>query len=290
MRICQYVFGSLGLIASTYGYAEGFAGLDTTFVYDDNVTNAEIPSDIRSDVSAGMKGTGGTRIDLDEFGLLDLAGDLLWTAHAHYDGLDEIDLGGHASLRKKLGLGLFAPSVNATVAVSHASFQGDVRDGWLTTVSVGASERVTSRLLLRLDIGLQYRTQDHPEAAFTGLSGEVFRQFDQTQRLGAELTLTDHLALLASYERRKGDANLSLHNGPDADLGDALAVSPDPTFGPNTVVERFKALTQSGLLGVNYVLGARSSASVVFRYDLTRESSGDIYRRMLTSFVYSYAF
>jgi hypothetical protein len=237
-----------------------------------------------------MKGAAGTQIDLDDFGFLDLAGDLLLTAHARYDGLDEIDLGGHASLHKKLGLGLLAPSVNATVAVLHASFEGDVRDGWLTTASVGASERVTPRLLLRLDVGLQYRTQDHSEAAFGGLSGEVFRQFDQTQSLGAEVTLSDRVGLLATYERRKGDANLSIHNGPNADLGDALAVSADPTFGPNTVAERVKAITQSLLLGVNYALGAHSSASVLFRYDLTREPSGDIYRRMLTSLDYSYAF
>jgi hypothetical protein len=290
INICRYVLGSVCLIASTYGYTEGFAEVDTTFAYDDNVTNAKLPSDIRSDVSAGMKGTGGTQIDLNEFGFLELAGDLIWAAHARYDGLDELDLGGHASLHKKLGLGLSAPSVNATVAVSHASFVGDVRDGWLSTASIGASERVTPMLLLRLDVGLQHRTQDHSEVVFDGLSGEVFRQFDQTQSLGAEVTLSDHLGLLASYERRKGDANLSIHNGPNADLGDALAVSLDPTFGANAVAERVKAITQSALLGVNYALGAHSSASVLWRYDLTREPSGDIYRRMLTSFVYSYAF
>lgn len=290
LRLCRLALASLCLLACQPGRTEGYSTIDSTLLYDNNVTNAKLGSDIRSDSALGMKGACGTRIDLDELGTLDIAGLLSWQAHGQFVGLDEVGLGGRATLSRKLGLGLVAPVVDVSAEIAHESFQSGVRDGWQGTVLFGVRQRLSPAFSLRLDAGLQYRTQDHVQPAFADFSGAVFRQFDQVQDVSAELALSDHLSLSAGYQRRKGDDDLSIHGGPDADFGDALAISADPSFGPNTFALRVKAVTQSALAGLNYALGRQSSASIEVRYDVTREPSGDIYRRLLTSLVYSYAF
>jgi hypothetical protein len=271
-------------------HAEPFSSIDATLTYNSNLTNALLASDIRSDTSLAATGTRGEHIDLDEFGTLDLAGDLQWAAFGRFSGLDEVDLGAHATLRKKLGLGLLAPTLSASASASHGSFGADLRDGWFNTVSLGASQRLSRSVSLHVETGLEYRSQDHSSAAFSDRAGDVFHQFAQVQSIGAELAIGDHVSATAAFRRRAGDSNLTIRGGADPDFEEALAISRDPAFGPASFAERVKAVSQSLQLGLSYGLAPGESISAIARYQRTREPSGDTYRQMITSLVYSRTF
>jgi hypothetical protein len=282
---------ALGCAAPAASIADPFASLEGRVAYDNNLTDAKEPGDIEDDTSLSFAGAYGSRLDLGQWGSIEAAAQGRLTQYARYTGLDAIDVGARVAWRDKLGLGLYAPAVSVALDANHASFDNDLRDGWLGSVTLDLSKRWSSAWSTFLDIGLEYRSQDNtPATVLLGLNSQVFRQFDQFQRVGTRYGITERLSLLATLARRAGDADLTIHGGPDADFGDALSVAADPAFGANEFAERVKAVTRSTVLGLNYALDAHSSLSAVARYDLTREPSGDTYRRMVNSVVYSYAF
>jgi hypothetical protein len=276
------------LLLATGAQADDVLDLQGGALYDSNLSRAQYYDDIKSDTAFQAALAWGRFVPLSDSltmrATLDAAGEI----YARYSGLDNMSVGGSVSLRRKSGLGAFAPWVGAAGSAARLEYKNSVRDGWRYEIGVGAGKRITEAWDVEASFRYQHRTADHNVAVAPGISGAVFDLQSHQAGLRSEYALTQRVSIAAGYDQRRGDvASTTLRNFTIYTNSDAIA--PDPVFGPDTVGYRIYAITRAWRAGASYALGTSNSINLTGERWISRARGGLDYYNTLIGVSYVHA-
>lgn len=258
-------------------------------LYDSNLSRAQLAHDIKSDTAVQSSLAWGRFVPLPGgFTLratLDGAGEI----YTRYSGLDNLALGGSLGVRRKFGLGAFAPWISVAGSAARLEYRNSVRDGWRYEAGLGGGKRLTESWDVAAGLRYAHRTADREKPVVPGISGAVFDLQSHTFAVRSEHVLTGRVSLAAGYDYRRGDiASTTLRNFTVFTHSDAIAV--DTAFGDDTVGYRIYAVTRAWRLGLSYALGQSNSINVLAERWTSRARGGLDYYNTLFGATYVHAF
>jgi hypothetical protein len=250
------------LVAASGARADGpFAASTQTASWQDNVTNAPSGDGVRSAV---MLGTGATVtwIGSIDFSTLVSGG---YSANAEvcteYSGLDSVCASPFVQVRRKFGLGPYAPSAYLGLQGKAQAYSDGERSNIEGDATVGFEERFTDSLQLQVDGRLG--TVDARDIVFTGNYASI------DTALNWDLDETWRFKVLAGWRSGDAVANYTAVKSPYG----WIPVDPDafylpgawhyvPTFHAPFVAYKVSARTWSIGAGVSPAIGPHTSVSL----------------------------
>lgn len=282
----------ISLYMPGHASAEWYLNTEAKLKHDSNLDNAGAAEDIVSDSAFAVSLAGGKFIQLDDNDSLSIQGEFNGEAYHRFHGMDNASLGVNLTLRRKWGLGLFAPWSSASGSAAHLSYNDDIRDGWLYQTQLSAGRRLTERWDVWADILFDKRTADHAVVVDPGFSGAVFDQTSKTLKLNAVYAFDNRAFLTLGYQLRHGDiASTVLEDRPGSNFDAVMtAVTADPAFGRDAEVYR--------LTGTTHMLGARISMTFAtyfvvgleYQRQITHAKGDNNYYKSLPALTLSYSF
>ena len=248
--------------------AEWFYDASADVTYNDNLSNAPWSRDIEDDTSVeGELSLGYYRQETD-YVSVSVAAVLQGVRQMDFTGLDHVSAGISASLRGKAGLGADAPWVKMSGTVMRDEYRNDPRDGWYYNLSVAAGKRFGNRWDTHLVFACEQSQADQVvDVPFLvtnfGIHGDAFSTHSCSLTAGGVFTMTDRLALLFDYTRRRGTVTST--TSPDLEILEySDAATLDTAFGANRVAYRVDADTDIFSAGLSWALGDRASLNANF--------------------------
>jgi hypothetical protein len=257
--------------------------------HDNNVGNTEntasVVADSRADASLSL-------LRQMPFGYgfsLAAGGDLSGQLYDHLSGLNNASVDGILSLKKKWGLGAFAPWSRVGISLGHVDYDDGYRDATLYSVSLEAGKRLNDRWNLWAKYAFERRSAAPAESDIYGVSSDVFSQHGRSFKVGVQYSLSERLSLSFGSLLRHGDVISTTQPGADI-FANAKAVAPDPTFGPDAYAYRLMGTTFGARLGVEYSLTAHSLIGFGFQRLDTHARGDNNYGDSMPELTWNYQF
>ena len=246
--------------------------LDTSVAlqYNDNLPNASLSRDIKSDTTFEFSLSPGYHSQLTGYTGLTVSADLAVSRQFHYGGLDNIAAGVSTDLRHKFGLGLYAPWAMASGSVRYVNYDDGQRDGWMYTASINAGKLITERFSVQLGYRYEGRRSDDSVdipalVANFGISGDAFDTDAHYLDLNGMYQINQRLSVVLGYTFRTGEiTSTTLRNSEIFEASDAISV--DPVYGPDRFAYRISADTSIFSAGASFALTNRMSFNVSYAY------------------------
>jgi len=255
-------------LASPRAMADGpYVSISEAVTWQDNVTNAPSGDGIRSafELESGASVNWVRSIDFSTILTAGVAADV--DVCPPYSGLNSLSAGPSVDVRRKLGLGPFAPVLYAEIDVRGAGFVDPERSNVEADLELGLTQRIRDDL--QLVLGARTGSYDARDIVFSGnfasLKATVNWDVDETWRLKiiggwrSGDTVSDYTAMKSPYGW--------------------VAVDPDTqylpgawhfvrTFGDPFVAYRESVRTWSCGAGISPALGRHTSLALQFmRFD-----------------------
>ncbi|NOS74244.1 MAG: hypothetical protein HOP36_06855 [Methyloglobulus sp.] len=282
--------------------AEWIGNAGIQYEFNSNLSNARLPSDIKSDSAFRPNLSGGKYFQLTDATGLALTADIGGTTYLHFDGLNNVLYGASTTLRHKFGLGGLAPWISLSGSAAYHDFENAPRDGWRYNLSFAMGKRLTERFTLQLKYryeeqisdriynipGLTHATFDDEDPPIP-IGGDAFNISAHNVSLTGIFTVTDAVTAFLAYTRREGGITSTIGYDPEIlEYGDAVAV--DRAFGNNRYAYKVEAGTN--LISVGFSWAINGHASLNLGYDWM-ETTGDHhleYNNNLAHFSLIYSF
>ena len=244
--------------------------------HDSNAGNAENSASVVADSRAEANVSLLQQMPFGEGFSLAAGGDLSGEFYDHLSGLNNATVDAILSLKKKWGLGAFAPWSRVGISAGRVDYDDRYRDATLYSASLEAGKRLNDRWNLWAKYALERRRAAPAESDIYGVSSDVFSQRGQSLKLGGQYSLSERLSLSFGSLWRYGDVIST--NQPGADIfGNSKAVALDPTFGPDAYAYRLIGRTFGARLGLDYSLTAHSLVGFGFQRLDTHARGGNNY-------------
>ena len=244
--------------------------------HDSNAGNAENSASVVADSRAEANVSLLQQMPFGEGFSLAAGGDLSGEFYDHLSGLNNATVDAILSLKKKWGLGAFAPWSRVGISAGRVDYDDRYRDATLYSASLEAGKRLDDRWNLWAKYAFERRRAAPAESDIYGASSDVFSQRGQSLKLGGQYSLSERLSLSFGSLWRYGDVIST--NQPGADIfGNSKAVALDPTFGPDAYAYRLIGRTFGARLGLDYSLTAHSLIGFGFQRLDTHARGGNNY-------------
>ncbi|MGH8851818.1 MAG: hypothetical protein ACREYD_12555 [Casimicrobiaceae bacterium] len=264
---------SAGLLAAAGPCrAEWFFDVRPGVFYDDNLTRAQQPADVRGDGAASVAAAAGWFCAASGADGITLTLEANSEAYARFNGLNLLSVGGGAAYRHKFGLGREAPWVSLALDVARDDYRGDIRDGDRLDARLEFGRRFTDRFDASLGITFDRRFAKNDRPVVPGISGKVFDLRGQGVFARAAFDITERLQLGGRIAVRRGDVESTTRPNLDIFLA-SDAIAADPTFGGDFFAYRLRGTTTSASASLSWALSDRSSLN--FSYAAARTSAYD---------------
>ena len=274
--------------------AEWIADANVGFEYNDNLSLAPVDQDIEGDSALFASVSAGQHVQLaDTVGLV-IAADLGKTVFRDLSGLDHLSMGVASALRKKFGLGLYAPWLRVLGSGAWFDYKDDPRDGWRYAASVGVGKRLTQRWELQAEYRYETRQSDEVVdipffVSNFGIHGDAYDIDAHSVSLRGLCTVTERLALALGYTRREGEVtSTTQRNAQIFAASDANTL--DPVFGPNAFAYRIDAGSNLYSVGLSWALGKHASANLSYQYHHSTADHGLEYDNNIVQVQYLYSY
>jgi hypothetical protein len=257
--------------------------------HDNNVGNAENATSVVADSRAQAKLSLLQQIPLGNGFSLSAGGDLSGQIYDHLSGLNNASIAGMLSLKKKWGLGAFAPWSRAGISVGRVDYDDRYRDATLYSASLEAGKRLDERWNLWAQYAFERRRAAPGESEIYGVSSDVFSQRGQSFKVGAQYSLSERVSLTLGSLLRYGDVISTTQPGADI-FANSKAVAPDPTFGPGAYAYRLTGTTFGARVGLEYSLSTHSLIGFGFQRLDTHARGGNNYGNSMPELNWNYQF
>jgi hypothetical protein len=257
--------------------------------HDNNVgsagSSASMVADSRADASLSVL----RQMPFGDGLSLAAGGDLSGQLYDHLSGLNNASVDGILSLKKKWGLGAFAPWSRVGVSIGRVDYDDRYRDATLYSVSLEAGKRLDERWNLWAKYAFERRRAAPADSDIYGVSSDVFSQRGRSFKLGAQYSLSERLSLSFGSLLRHGDVISTTQPGADI-FANSKAVASDPTFGPDAYAYRLEGTTFGARLGLEYSLTAHSLIGFGFQRLDTHARGGNNYGDSMPELTWNYQF
>ena len=273
----------------TAAAADWIADVDAGVIYDNNLNNAELERDIRSDSALTASLSVGQVLQLDTDHSLAVTADLKSELYKHHSGMNNLTAGATLSLRRKLGLGAAAPWLRVSASGARLQFDESLRDGWLYRAGAAAGKRFAERWDVQVAYGFEKRTADNARPVIAALPGNVFDLRSHSLSLDLRYSASDTILLFAGYSWRNGDVvSTSVPNAKIFRASTALAR--DPVFPVGNFAYTLDAISHHAVVGVSVALNSHSSVNLSYARQITYGAGDNNYYKSLFAASYSYSF
>jgi len=264
-------------------------GADAQVRHDNNVGNAEEPADIIEDSVIGGHLSMYQVMTLGEGYTLSAGGDLSGENFHRLDGLNNASLGGGLTLKKKWGLGAFAPWTRVGASIDRSDYRDNYRNASIYRATVAAGRRIDDRWNLWADYAFERRAAATQEQQEPGISGDAYSEESHRLAANVEYALNEVLTLDANLSVRRGDivtTTLSEYRIYDA----ARAIAEDPAFGPDAYAYKLVGTTYGFRVGIDYSPTPHSLIECGFERFDTRAEGGNGYTKSMPEISWSYRY
>jgi hypothetical protein len=264
--------GFLSVVAVLLGYitpvrAEWMGNAGMQYEFNSNLSNAQLPSDIKSDSAFRLNLAGGKYFQLDDATGLALTADFGGSTYLHFDGLNNVSYGASTTLRHKFGLGDLAPWISLSGSAAYHDFENAPRDGWHYDLSFAMGKRLSERWEIQVKYNYEERISDHVfnipflTTLNPPILGDAFNISGHNVSLIGIFTITDKLTAYLSYKHREGGVTSSTRRNYDIfEASDAIA--PDSAFGNDFFAYRIDASSNIFSLGLSWTLNGHASLNL----------------------------
>jgi hypothetical protein len=264
-------------------------GADAQARHDNNVGNAAYPADIIADTVIGGHLSLYQVMAFGEGYSLSAGGDLSGETFHRLDGLSNASLGGGLSLKKKWGLGAFAPWIRVAASIARSDYHDDYRNASVYRTTLTAGRRIDDRWNLWADYAFESRAAATQEQQEPGISGDAYSQESHRLAMNVEYAFNEVLAFGANLSARHGDivtTTFSEYRIYDA----ARAIAEDPAFGPNAYAYKLIGTTYGFRLGIDYSPTPHTLLECGFQRFDTRAAGGNGYTKSMPEISLSYRY
>jgi hypothetical protein len=256
--------------------------------YDDNVGNAQDYDDQVSDEIIGATLSAYQVLPLSSGYLLTAGGGLGGEWFDHLSGLRNASVDGALSIKRKWGLGAFAPWARASVSVGRSEFDASYRDFTAYRMSLVAGKRFDERWNVWTEYFFEHRAAAAGENVEPGISANAFTQNGHHLAVLMEYSMSSKLYFDFGVFARRGDV-VSTVQSDEAIYAGARAVEDDPALGKDAYAYRVIGNTYGVRPGISYALTEHSLLSLAYLRARTYAQSAD-YMKSVTELAWSYRF
>jgi hypothetical protein len=257
--------------------------------YDDNVGNAENYSDIVADTTIGARLSIFQLFPVAEGYSVTVGGDLNGEAFRSITGLDNASLAAMVALKKKWGLGAFAPWARVGISVARTDYDDSYRNAWVYRATLASGRRIDERWNLWAEYALERQAANAQMEEVPGLSGDAYSQDSQSVAADLEYAVHERAYLVLSLSARHGDV-VSTAQGSAKVLAAATALAEDPAFGPEAYAYRLTGTTYGIHVGINFSPTAHSLLGFGFERLDTHADGGISYTKSVPEITWNYSF
>jgi hypothetical protein len=278
------------LVAAPYAARSDWTvGADAGVRHDSNVGNAQLWSDIVADSIVDARLSAYRQFPVgDGFGLT-VGGDLSGEVYHEITGLNNASLDASLALKKKWGLGAFAPWLRVGATVARLSYKDSYRNAWDYRATLAAGRRLDERWNLWAEYTYENRVASPGPEVVPGLSGDAYSQVNHNLAAYAEYTLTDRAFLSIGLSGRRGDVVST--TAPNAMIYYASrALAEDPAFGPDAYAYKLSGTTWGARVGIGYSTTEHSLLGAGFEHFVTHADGGNDYTKSLVEITWDYRF
>jgi hypothetical protein len=256
--------------------------------YDDNVGNAQNYDDKVSDEIIGATLSAYRVLPLSSGYLLTAGGDLNGEWFDHLSGLRNASVDGMLSIKRKWGLGAFAPWARASISIGRAEFDASYRDFTAYRISLSAGKRFDERWNVWTEYSFERRAAAAGENVEPGISANAFTQNGHRLAVSMEYSMSSKFYIDLGLFVRRGDVVSTVQSDEAVNDG-AHAVEDDPALGKEAYAYRVIGNTYGVRPGVSYALTEHSLLSLAYLRARTYAQSAD-YVKSVSELAWSYRF
>jgi hypothetical protein len=264
-------------------------GAGATLRHDNNVGNARAASDIVADSSIGARLSIFQLFPLDDSYSVTLGSDLSGESFHRLTGLNNASLDGELALKKKWGLGAFAPWARAGVSVGRLNYDDSYRNAWDYRAALASGRRVDERWNLWAEYAFERRAARAQMPEEPGLSGDAYSQNSHNVGLNLEYSLSANTFSTVGLLARRGDVVTTSGDGAKI-YYDSRALAADPAFGPDAYAYKLTGTTYGFRVRINYSPTPHSLLGCGFERLDTRADGGNNYTKSLAEITWDYGF
>jgi hypothetical protein len=255
--------------------------------HESNVGNAQHYADVVADSQASATLSLLNLVPLGQGFSLSAGGDLSGQAYDHLSGLNDASLDALMSLKRKWGVGAYAPWSRIGISVGRANYADGYRDATIYRASLEAGKRLDARWNLWARYSFERRAADPVPSDLYGISSDVFSVTGRSFNAGVQFALSESVTLNASALLRHGDVISTSEENFNIYVN-SKAIAPDPTFGAEAYAYRLYGTTYGARLGVEYSLSAHSLIGAGFQRLQTHAQGGNGYNGSLAEITFNY--
>lgn len=259
------------------------------FSHDDNVGNGQRYADKLADSSAAASLSLFRLASFDDGLSLAVGGDASGQMYDHLTGLNNASADAVLSLKKKWGLGAFAPWTRAGVSLGRADYDDGYRDATFYKAILEAGRRLDERWNLWAALTFERRRADPAPSDLYGISSDVFSLSGRNFNAQVQYSLSEHVTLSAGALLRRGGVVSTVRENVYS-YASARAVAPDPTFGPDAYAYQLDGTTYGAKLVAEYALTAHSLIGGGLQRLETHAQGGNNYTDSVPELTWNYRF
>lgn len=254
-------------------------------LHDTNFSRGQRDGDIVADYALHARGSVARTFSLDAAADLTLAAEARTQQQARFNGASFASLGGAADYRRKLGLGLTAPWVQAAASAAREDASAEVRDATRYDAALSLGRRFDERTEASFGVAYDRRVQRTDLGVVPGVSGKPFSLQGRTWLARGSHALSGSLLFFAAASVRRGDVEASTHRFLEIFTASS-AIAPDAAIGPDYVAYRLSGARTKALTGgFSWEIGPGALDFAVSAAD-TAAGAGLAYRGVLVTLSY----
>jgi Outer membrane protein beta-barrel domain len=264
-------------------------GADAQLRHDNNVGNAGNYDDIVGDTIVDAKLSMSQLFPLGENYSLSVGGDLSGEYYDRLTGLNSASLGGALAVKRKWGLGAYAPWARVGLSIAHSDYNDDYRNATVYRTTLAAGQRLDERWNLSAEYAYERRAASSQPELVPGISGDAYSQTSQTLTGNAEYALNESTFLVFGPLLRYGDV-VSTAEPSLGIFSVARAIAADPAFGAGEYAYKLTGTTFGFRIGINYSPTPHSLVALGFQRLDTHADGGNDYTKSIPEISWDYRF
>jgi hypothetical protein len=284
-------FAALALLGAMPYTAHGdwTLGGEAGFRHDDNVGNAQTSPDIVEDSVISARLPIFQLFPLDQGYSLTIAGDLSGESFHRFTGLNNASVDAALALKKKWGLGAFAPWARIGVSGARTDYRDSYRNAWIYRATLASGQRIDERWNLWTEYAFERRAANAQAEEVPGLSGDAFSQNSHNVAVNLEYSLSERIFFALGLLGRHGDVESTTRAGAKI-YHASRALAEDPAFGPEAYAYRLTGTTYGFRVGINYAPTPHSLLGCGFERLDTHADGGNNYTKSVPEITWDYRF
>ena len=264
-------------------------GATAAIRHDNNVGNAESSSDIVGDSTIAARLSIFQLFPLGEGYSVTVGGDLGGEAFRRLTGLNNASLDATFALKRKWGLGAFAPWARAGVSVERSSYGDSYRNAWHYRAALASGRRIDERWNLWAEYAFDRRAATPGAEEVPGVSADAFSQDSHNAAANLEYSLNENTFIALGLLGRHGDVvsttarSLKIYRA-------SRALAEDPAFGSDAYAYKLTGTTFGFRIGVSYAPTPHSLLGCGFERLDTHADGGNSYTKSVPEITWDYRF